>query len=96
MANLYLGTQGWTYPSWVGSFYPPGTQSTAYLEHYATQFNTVELDTTFYAIPRASTIAGWRERTPAGFHFAAKFPQAITHQKELVDCGTETIAFLEA
>ncbi len=61
--NLYLGTQGWSYPSWVGPFYPAGTTQAAYLEHYATHFNTVELDTTFYAVPKASTIAGWRERT---------------------------------
>ena len=94
--NLHLGTQGFTYPSWVGPFYPPGTPSSAFLTHYAAQFATVELDTTFYAIPRASTIAGWRERTPEGFLFAAKFPQAITHQKALTDCGPETIAFLDA
>lgn len=93
---LYLGTQGFTYPSWVGPFYPAGTPSSAFLERYAAQFNTVELDTTFYAIPRASTIAGWRERTPVGFQFAAKFPQTITHQKGLTDCADETIAFLEA
>jgi uncharacterized protein YecE (DUF72 family) len=54
------------------------------------------LDTTFYGVPRRSTIAGWRERTPDGFRFAAKFPQAITHQKALVDCGLETVAFLDA
>ena len=96
MPNLYLGTQGFTYPSWVGPFYPPGTPSSAFLARYAAQFATVELDTTFYAIPRASTIAGWRERTPEGFQFAAKFPQTITHQKALTDCGPETIAFLDA
>ena len=56
--NLYLGTQGWSYPSWVGSFYPPATPASAFLEHYAREFDTVELDTTFYAIPRTSTIAG--------------------------------------
>ena len=96
MNNLYLGTQGWTYPSWVGPFYPPNTPASRYLEAYASQFSTVELDTTFYAVPSDRTIAGWRERTPAAFRFAAKFPQAITHQKALVDCGAETIAFPEA
>jgi uncharacterized protein YecE (DUF72 family) len=96
MSALYLGTQGFSYPSWVGSFYPPHTPAGSFLEVYATQFSTVELDTTFYAIPRGSTIAGWRERTPADFQFAAKFPQAITHQKALTDCGPETVAFLEA
>jgi uncharacterized protein YecE (DUF72 family) len=93
--NLHLGTQGFTYPSWVGSFYAPGTPSSAFLERYAAQFATVELDTTFYAVPRLSTITGWRDRTPDGFQFAAKFPQAITHQKALVDCRAETVAFLD-
>lgn len=96
MPTLYLGTQGWTYPSWVGPFYPPGTRSTAFLEHYALQFHTVELDTTFYGIPRLSTIAGWRERTPADFRFAAKFPQAITHEKGLVNCAEDAATFVSA
>ena len=95
VASLYLGTQGWTYPSWVGPFYAPGTKSTAYLTHYATHFNTVELDTTFYAIPRQSTIEGWREKTPDGFRFAATFPHVITHQKALVDCQEEMHAFIK-
>ena len=94
LPGLYLGTQGFSYPSWVGAFYPEGTASTRFLEHYATQFNTVELDTTFYGAPRASTVARWRDQTPDGFRFAAKFPQAITHQKALIDCGVETRAFL--
>lgn len=96
MTELYLGTQGWSYDSWIGPFYPPGTTSSDFLEAYAAQFDTVELDTTFYAVPRASTVAGWRERTPPGFRFAAKFPKAITHEKMLVDCSAESIAFLEA
>jgi len=94
--NLYLGTQGWTYDSWVGSFYPPRTPAAAYLEAYSAHFDTVELDTTFYAVPRATTIAGWRERTPDQFRFAAKFPQSITHEKQLVDCTDQAVYFLEA
>lgn len=94
MSTLYLGAQGWSYPSWVGPFYPPGTPSGAFLEAYATHFDTVELDTTFYAIPRASTVDGWCTRTPDGFRFAAKFPQDITHKKGLIDCAEETGAFL--
>lgn len=95
MAALHLGTQGFTYPSWVGTFYPTGTPSRAFLEFYASQFDTVELDTTFYAIPRRSTIEGWRTRTPDGFQFAAKFPKSITHDKLLEDCAEETLAFLD-
>ncbi len=96
MSTFYLGTQGWSYPSWMGPFYPPGTSSSAFLEAYAAHFDTVELDTTFYAIPRPSTVDGWRTRTPDRFRFAAKFPQTITHQKGLVDCAEETNAFLAA
>lgn len=96
MSHLYLGAQGFTYPSWVGPFYSPGTPSKAFLEAYAAQFPTVELDTTFYGVPRASSIAGWRDRTPDGFQFAAKFPQTITHQKTLVQCGEEANAFVFA
>jgi uncharacterized protein YecE (DUF72 family) len=95
MDRLYLGTQGWSYPSWVGSFYPAGTPSARFLDYYATQFNTVELDTTFYAVPAESTVAGWRTRTPDGFRFAAKFPKIITHEKLLVDATAETHAFLD-
>ena len=94
-SSLHLGAQGFTYPSWVGPFYPPGTPSSAFLERYAAQFDTVELDTTFYAIPRVSTVAGWRQRTPEGFQFAAKFPKSITHEKLLTDCADETAAFLD-
>lgn len=96
MGQIYLGTQGWSYPSWVGSFYPSGTPTSEYLPQYAESFNSVELDTTFYAVPRQSTIAGWRERTPAGFRFAAKFPKTITHEKALRDAGSETKYFVEA
>ena len=96
MSTLHLGTQGWSYPSWVGPFYPAGAPASSFLEAYAAHFRTVELDTTFYAVPRRSTIAGWRARTPDGFQFAAKFPQTITHQKGLAGCGEETLAFLEA
>lgn len=96
MSHLYLGTQGFTYPSWVGMFYPPGTPSNAFLQAYAAHFTTVELDTTFYGVPRASTIAGWRDRTPDGFQFAAKFPQTITHQKSLMHCAEEATAFIGA
>ena len=96
MSGLYLGTQGWTYPSWVGSFYPQGTPARAFLERYAAQLDTVELDTTFYAVPKRSVIAGWHLRTPDRFRFAAKFPQSITHVLGLAHCHEETITFLEA
>lgn len=81
--RLFLGTQGFSFKDWVGSFYPTGTKPTGYLEAYARQIPIVEIDSTFYGIPRASTVQGWRDRTPEDFLFAAKFPKLITHEKKL-------------
>ena len=55
-------------------------KSTSYLLYYAKQFRTVEIESTFYGTPAASAVAGWNERTPADFIFAAKVPQVVTHQ----------------
>jgi uncharacterized protein YecE (DUF72 family) len=81
--SLYLGTQGFTFDDWVGPFYPTGTSKKAYLEEYTKHFPTVEIDSTFYGVPRDTTILSWRDRTPKEFHFAAKFPRLITHDKKL-------------
>jgi uncharacterized protein YecE (DUF72 family) len=81
MGTLYLGTQSWSHKDWVGVFYPEGTAPADTISEYARHFNTVEIDSTFYGIPRETTVMAWRERTPEGFVFAAKFPQVITHEK---------------
>ncbi len=94
--SLRIGTSSWSSDDWRGPFYPEGASAAEFLPHYATRFDTVECDATFYAIPRASTVDGWRERTPPGFLFAAKLPQEITHEKGLVDCATTVRAFLSA
>lgn len=65
-----------------------------YLSFYATKFDTVELDNTFYRTPAISTVQGWNAKTPPGFLFAAKVPQAITHEKVLVDCEDDLKTFL--
>jgi uncharacterized protein YecE (DUF72 family) len=75
--ELYLGTSSWTAPSWQGVFYPPGTPPIRFLTEYSRHFRTVEVDATFYRTPAASTVDGWYARTPAGFLFAAKVPQAL-------------------
>jgi len=95
MADIILGTQGWSYKSWVGNFYPDATVTTKYLAAYAQQFRAVEIDSTFYGAPRASTVEKWRDGTPANFRFTAKFPQAITHEKMLKDAQGETFQFLD-
>ena len=66
-----------------------------YLSYYATKFQAVEIDSTFYAAPAASTVTRWRDRTPEGFVIAAKVPQAITHEKCLLECDEEFAQFVE-
>jgi len=92
--GLYLGTSAFTANGWAGSFYPAGMKSTEYLSHYARKFKTVEIDSTFYGTPSASTVIAWNEKTPGDFVFAAKVPQLITHEKVLVDCDTEFEEFI--
>jgi uncharacterized protein YecE (DUF72 family) len=79
-----LGTQSWTsFPDWVGVFYPPRLSSTDALGFYSQIFDTVEVNTTFYALPTEGTVRAWYERTCPGFSFALKFPRAITHDLRL-------------
>ncbi|MGC2391610.1 MAG: DUF72 domain-containing protein [Candidatus Acidiferrum sp.] len=94
MTEILIGTSAFTAEGWVGSFYPAGMQPRDFLSYYATKFNTVELDNTFYRTPAISTVEGWNLRTPPGFVFAAKVPQVITHEKVLVDCDDDLTHFL--
>ena len=92
---IRLGAQGWNYDAWVGPFYPTGTRSADYLTTYARAFDTVEVDSTFYAIPPARTVKGWSERVPHGFRFALKLPQEITHENRLRNSGDLLNLFAE-
>lgn len=96
MPQLRVGTSGWSYPDWVGPFYPPGAKAADFLSLYARRFNIVEVDSTYYAIPTVRTVRGWFGKTPEGFRFAVKAPSAITHDKQLLDCAAERDQFLEA
>jgi uncharacterized protein YecE (DUF72 family) len=69
---VHVGTSGWSYPSWKPGFYPAGTESKEFLHHYASRFDTVELNTTGYRIPAAEQFRRWAEQTPPGFTFAPK------------------------
>ena len=93
-ARFRVGTQGWSYPAWVGPFYPPERQGEDLLSVYAEAFDTVEVNSTFYAIPDGGRVASWKERTPAGFRFTMKLPGEITHERRLRDCRTELTTFL--
>jgi uncharacterized protein YecE (DUF72 family) len=89
LAEIRLGTSSFTAAGWEGSFYPKGIKSADRLSFYAERFDTVEIDSTFYACPSPRTVKGWKSRTPDGFIFSVKVPQIITHEKVLVDCDTE-------
>ena len=94
-AAIRLGTQGWNYDAWVGPFYPDGTKAVDFLSVYSRAFNTVEVDSTFYAVPPAKTIRGWAQRTPADFLFALKLPQEITHERRFRDVGDVSKEFFD-
>jgi uncharacterized protein YecE (DUF72 family) len=93
--RVLIGTQGWNYASWVGPFYPEGTRPADMLTVYAQAFGSVEVDSTFYAVPPPNTVKGWARRTPDGFVFALKLPQEITHERRLRNAWDETELFLE-
>ncbi len=94
MQSLHLGTIGWSYNFWKEKFYPNKTAPKNYLSYYASQFNTVEVDSTFYRNPTQQTVQNWKQQTPESFRFSLKFPQIITHVKMLRDCQYETDFFL--
>jgi uncharacterized protein YecE (DUF72 family) len=93
--ELRIGAQGWNYADWVGPFYPRGTRSADFLDLYVRALDTVEVDSTFYAIPTASSVEGWCRRAPANFLYSPKLPQEITHVRRLVDAGEVLAAFCE-
>jgi uncharacterized protein YecE (DUF72 family) len=78
-----VGTSGWQYRDWRGRFYPDGLPQRRWLEHYAEQFATVELNNAFYRLPERATFEGWRARTPADFVMAVKASRYLTHIKRL-------------
>lgn len=82
--GLFIGTSGWSYRHWSGIFYPEHIKPEGYLEYYITRFNVVELNASFYNLPKKATVKGWVERTPDAFHFCPKLSRFITHQKRLV------------
>ncbi len=85
----------WGLKSWVGQFFPAGTKQKDFLATYSHRFNTVEGNTTFYALPSVENVERWRDQTPPGFRFCFKVPQTITHQKRLVNAEPETEALVD-
>jgi uncharacterized protein YecE (DUF72 family) len=81
--RLFIGTSGWVYKEWAGIFYPKDLKKTGELAHYASQFNSVEINATFYRLPLATMVKGWYRRSPKDFIFAIKGSRFITHIKRL-------------
>jgi len=81
--RILVGTSGYSYRDWVGSFYPPGMPSREFLPFYAQHFDTLEVNTTYYGIPKPDVLAGMAERTPEHFRFVVKLNQAMTHDHSL-------------
>jgi uncharacterized protein YecE (DUF72 family) len=80
---ILVGTSGYNYPEWKGSFYPSDLPAAKMLPYYASKFPTVEINYTFYRMPTPKLIAGWRAQVPPGFRFTLKAPKRITHDKRL-------------
>ncbi len=86
-ASVRIGCSGWEYRHWRGGFYPAGIPQSRWLEHYAAHFDTVELNGTFYRLPRPDTFDRWRARVPSGFRFAVKASRYLTHIRRLREPG---------
>jgi uncharacterized protein YecE (DUF72 family) len=95
MAKIYIGTSGYFYKHWVGRFYPEKMSKNKWLEYYSKVFDTVELNTTFYHLPRAKTLEGWIMKTPKNFIFSVKIHQTITHIKRLKNVRSDFYGFMK-
>jgi len=83
VSAVRIGSAGWAFKEWRGPFYPEKLPQREWLRHYASAFETVEVNSTFYRLPSEGTVRGWVEQTPAGFRFAVKASRYITHVKKL-------------
>jgi uncharacterized protein YecE (DUF72 family) len=92
---IWVGTSGYNYPEWRGSFYPEKFPTAKMLPFYAERLTTVEINYTFYRSPNPSILAGWSRQTPPHFRFTLKAPKRITHDAKLRDCAESLKYFLE-
>ncbi len=93
---MLIGTSGWQYRDWRGGLYPAGVAQRRWLEHYATQYLTVENNSSFYRLPAPETFAGWRDRTPDDFVMAVKASRYLTHVRKLRDPAEPVARLLAA
>jgi uncharacterized protein YecE (DUF72 family) len=93
--SVRIGCSGWNYAHWREVVYPKGLPPERWLERYATLFDTVEVNNTFYRLPKRDSVARWVEQTPAGFVFSVKASRYLTHIKRLTDLGPGVKRFYE-
>jgi uncharacterized protein YecE (DUF72 family) len=94
--GIFVGCSGWAYSTWKPGFYPATVPAKKFLEYYASQLNSVEVNYTFRSLPSATTIASWLAATGPDFRFTFKAPQRITHISRLKNCGAALAAFAES
>jgi len=92
---IYVGTSGYSYKEWKGSFYPTNISSKDMLSYYAERLQAVELNNTFYRSPQPSIVESWKAQVPENFRFTMKAPQSITHFRRLKDAGAVTQSMLK-
>ncbi len=92
---IFVGTSGWTYDDWAGRFYPNKVKGPERLSYYASQFDTVEVNATFYRLPTNAMISAWNKRLEEGFHLVVKGSRLITHTKKLEGCEEPLQKFLD-
>jgi len=90
---IWIGTSGYNYPEWKGSFYPADLPAAKMLPYYAARFPTVEINYTFYRIPNEKLVSGWAAQTPSPYKLTLKAPRRITHDSRLKNCGDLVRAF---
>jgi len=93
--HVRLGAPAWGDKGFVGKIYPEGARPSEYLKYYSRQFDAIELNSTFYRLPKKETVLGWLEKTPDEFRFCPKFPQAISYSRDLNAHRDITESFLE-
>lgn len=84
--RIHIGCSGWVYKHWRGLFYPEGLPQKRWFEHYADEFDTVEINNSFYRLPSGDTFEKWRKQAPPGFCYAVKANRYLTQAKKLKEC----------
>ena len=94
VSKIHVGCSGWVYKHWRGLLYPEGLPQRLWFQRYSEEFDTVEINASFYRVPLDTTFVGWRDKAPDGFRYAVKVNRFITHLKKLVGVEEEVDRFI--